>query len=451
MAQILVVDDEANILKVFSQILQDEDHVVYTAKNGKEGLRSLEQNKIDLVFLDVWLPDANGLEIIETISQKYTNTAVVMISGHGNIDIAVQSTKKGAYDFLEKPPSMERIVTVTNNALESLRLKQENINLRNKVIQDEMIGQSKKILEVKEIVEKAAATNARVFITGDNGTGKELVARAIYNKSLRADKPFIKVNCAAIPDDLIESELFGHEKGSFTGAVARRKGKFEQADGGTLFLDEICDMSSSTQSKVLRVLQEQQFERVGGSETINVDVRIISATNVDVKNSIELNRFREDLYYRLNVIPIKVASLTERKEDIPLIVEYYLKKFGEEHGIGNKHVSDDGMKLLTNYQWPGNIRQLKNIIERVSIMVPSKEITADDIKMYLESDDIDAEVFVSEKSSLKFAKEEFEKKYIISALEKCNGNVTSTAKELGIERTNLHRKIKQYNINIDRL
>jgi len=447
MAKIFLVDDEPNIIKVLSQILQDEEHIIFSASNGTEALDFLKKNEPDLIFLDVWLPDADGLQLLETIKKEKPDIAVIMISGHGSIDIAVKSTKIGAYDFLEKPPSLERVVTVVNNALESVRLKRENLKLRKESrFDDEMIGKSPLMEEIREIIDKAAATNARVFITGKNGTGKELIAKAIYRKSKRSDKPFIKVNCAAIPDELIESELFGHEKGAFTGAVARRIGKFEQADGGTLFLDEICDMSASAQAKVLRVLQEQELERVGGTETIKVDVRIISATNIDVKKAVEKNEFREDLYYRLNVIPIHIPSLSERKDDIPDLVCYFMKKFSEEHGIVEKRISSGGMDFLSHYTWPGNIRELKNLMERASIMIPSDEIGADDLKKYIEANESYQEIYMTDKSSLKLAKEDFEKKYIESALEKNKGNITLTAKDIGIERTNLHRKIKQYNI-----
>ncbi|MBP8178098.1 MAG: sigma-54-dependent Fis family transcriptional regulator, partial [Spirochaetes bacterium] len=296
MAKILVVDDEKNILNTMKAILQDEGHVVYTVQNGKDALQFVKSNEGDVVFLDVWLPDIDGMEVLQQIKQLQNDIAVIMISGHGSIDIAVKSTRLGAFDFLEKPPSMERVITSLNNAIEQIQLKRENVMLKKNItMEDEMIGNSSPMQEVKRIIDTAAATNARVFITGENGTGKELVARAIYRKSKRSDKPFIKVNCAAIPDELIESELFGHEKGSFTGALARRLGKFELADKGTIFLDEICDMSQSAQAKVLRVLQEQQFERVGGNDVITVDVRVLAATNVDVKEAIEQGRFREDL------------------------------------------------------------------------------------------------------------------------------------------------------------
>jgi two-component system nitrogen regulation response regulator NtrX len=451
MARILIVDDEKNIIKTLTAILQDENHIVYSGESGEEAIQFLRRNDVDLIFLDVWLPDMDGIELLERVKKTTPDVAVIMISGHGSIDIAVRSTKMGAFDFLEKPPSMERIITSVNNALEQIRLRRENVKLlTDSMLEDEMIGTSPGITEVKSIIDTAAATNARVLITGDNGTGKELVARAIFRKSSRSDKPFVKVNCAAIPEELIESELFGHEKGSFTGALGRRIGRFELANRGTIFLDEVCDMSAGAQAKVLRVLQEQQFERVGGNETITVDVRVISATNIDMKSAIEEGRFREDLYYRLNVIPIHVPSLTERREDIPLLAVYFLEKFAKEHGLGVKEIDRAALAYLTDYSWPGNVREIKNIMERLTIMVPKDVIERDDIRKHLESSDYD-DLVVRETSSFKKAKEQFEKEFIIRALKNSDRNISLTAKQLGIERTNLHRKIKQYNINVDRL
>lgn len=453
MAKILLVDDESNIIKTLSAILQDEGHIISSCSTGEEALNFINKNEVDLIFLDVWLPDIDGIEVLTNINQTHPemDMAVIMISGHASIDIAVKSTKLGALDFLEKPPSMQRVITSVNNALERVALRKENIRLRREaMMEDEMIGQAKSILEVKKIIETAAGTNARVFITGDNGTGKELVAKAIHKNSKRSSKSMIKVNCAAIPDELIESELFGHEKGSFTGAVNKRLGKFEIADAGTIFLDEVCDMSASAQAKVLRVLQEQQFERVGGNEPITVDVRVIAATNIDVKKAIDEGVFREDLYYRLNVIPINVPALSERREDIPLLTRYFLDTFSKEHGLGTKDITDKGMKFLMKYNWPGNVRELKNIIERLCIMVQADVIDKEDIEKHIESYDYE-DIISKDTSTLKQAREEFEKEYIIKALLKNNKNITSTAKELGIERTNLHRKVRQYNINVDGL
>src|SRR5208337_1966027 len=451
MAKILIVDDEINIIKTLSSILQDEDHLVNSFRNGAESMDFLRINEVDLAILDVWLPDVDGIDMLEQVKSLYPDTAVIMISGHGSIDIAVKSTKLGAYDFIQKPLSLERVITSVNNALEHMRLRKENIKLRKEYrVDDEMIGNSPKITEIREIIETAAKTNARVFITGDSGTGKELVARAIYHRSKRSDKSFVKVNCAAIPNELIESELFGHEKGAFTGAINRRMGKFEIANKGTMFLDEICDMSASAQAKVLRVLQENQFERVGGNEIITVDVRVIAATNVDVKKAVEESTFREDLYYRLNVIPIHVPTLAERMDDFPLLVSHFLERFAEEHGLGLKQIDAAGMKELARHSWPGNVRELKNVIERLSIMVTGEVIPRDDILKHMEAYDYD-DVITKDTSSLKKAREEFEKDYLIKVLKKNDKNITLTSKELGIERTNLHRKIKQYNINMNKI
>ncbi|MBN1532940.1 MAG: sigma-54-dependent Fis family transcriptional regulator [Spirochaetes bacterium] len=447
MARILLVDDEVNIIKTISSILQDEGHVVFSSGRGGEALEFLRKNEVDLALLDIWLPDYNGIDLLEQIKGLYPETAIIMISGHGSIDIAVRSTKMGAFDFLQKPMEMERVITSVNNALEQARLRKENLNLKRGVYtDDEMIGTSAGISEIKGIIDTAASTNARVFITGESGTGKELVARAIYRRSKRSDRPFVKVNCAAIPNELIESELFGHEKGSFTGALSRRLGKFELANKGTLFLDEVCTMSLSAQAKVLRSLQEQQFERVGGNETISVDVRVISATNLDAKKAIEDGVFREDLYYRLNVIPIVVPPLSERKEDIPQLAEYFLRRFSNEHGVGEKEITDDGIGMLAEHPWPGNVRELKNVIERLVIMVPRDTITAQDVQNHLEHDAAE-KASRGEVSPLKKAREEFERQYIIEALQQAGKNVSEASKKLGIERTNLYRKMKQYGIN----
>ena len=451
MAKILIVDDEINIIKTVSSILQDESHIVYSCANGGETMNFLQKNEVDCAIYDVWLPDVDGIELLEKTAKLYPEMPVIMLTGHGSIDIAVKSTKMGAFDFIQKPPSMERIITSVKNAIEQARLKRENLKLKKEFHgEDEMIGNSQKMKEIRAVIDTAASTNARVLITGDSGTGKELVARAIYRNSKFSDKPFIKVNCAAIPNELIESELFGHEKGSFTGATARRLGKFEIANRGTLFLDEISNMSLSAQAKVLRVLQEQQFERVGGNETINVEVRVLSATNVDIKKAIEEGRFREDLYFRLNVIPVAVPALAERREDIPLLVQYFLEKFSVEHGLGMKEITEQGMEVLVNHAWPGNIRELKNFIERISIMVPRETVDRNDIIKHLESYN-SAALPARDVSNLKRAREDFEKNYIISALKQNERNVTLTAKLLGIERTNLHRKIKQYHIDPEKI
>ncbi|HOK91656.1 MAG TPA: sigma-54 dependent transcriptional regulator [Spirochaetota bacterium] len=449
MAKILIVDDEENIIKTMAPILEDEGHSVFSANSAEQCIDFLSRNEIDLAIVDVWLPDLDGTALLAKIKKDFPEVAVIMISGHGSIDIAVKSTRMGAFDFLEKPPSLDRLVTSVNNALEHLRLKKENIRLKKiSFVDDELIGNSPEINEIREIIRRAARTNARVLITGESGTGKELVAKAIYQLSNRVDKPFIKMNCAAIPDELIESELFGHEKGAFTGALGKRIGKFELSDGGTLFLDEICDMSLSAQAKVLRVLQEQQFERVGGNQTITVDVRVIAATNVNIKDAIEKGKFREDLYYRLNVIPIHMPRLAERRDDIEVLANYFLKKFSQEHGTGEKILSGDAVEFLKKYPWPGNVRELKNIMERVVIMSLSEIITADDFEKYLVATVKDIPMTLSFNGlSLKDARDAFEREYIISALKSNGWNISETARQLDIERTNLHRKIRQLNIH----
>lgn len=450
MAAILIVDDEPNIINSITHILQDEEHTVFSAANGDDALALFKKHNPDLLILDVWLPDLDGIDLLGRMKKIKPDTAAIMISGHGSIDIAVRSTRMGAFDFLEKPPSLNRLVTSVNNALEQVRLRRENQQLRKKAfIDDEMIGESGQMNEIKSTIKKAARTNARVLITGESGTGKELVAKAIFQLSARADKPFIKVNCAAIPDELIESELFGHEKGSFTGALNRRIGKFELANGGTLFLDEVCDMSLSAQAKVLRVLQEQQFERVGGNDTITVDVRVIAATNIDMQKAIEEGRFREDLYYRLNVVPVHVPRLADRDDDIEILVDYFLAMFTREHGTGEKTISDEGMALLKRYRWPGNVRELRNIIERITIMVPEDEVTDEDLRRYLRPDDPVRQSDFGQLSTLREARDNFERDFILGALKRNNGNVSVTARELDIERTNLHRKIRQYDIESD--
>jgi len=449
MATILIVDDEINILKSISGILNDEGYSVETAENLKSAEKILKSVVIDLVIQDIWLPDGDGVDFITEIFKYQPDTSVIVLSGHGSIDSAIKSTRLGAFDFIEKPPSMDRVITSAANALEHSRLKKENIRLKKSILHfDDMIGQSLAMDSIRDTIDSAASTNARVFITGDSGTGKELIARAIYVKSKRSDKPFIKVNCAAIPEELIESELFGHEKGAFTGAIKQRIGKFEQADGGTLFLDEICEMSLSAQSKVLRVLQEHELEKVGGTETIHVDVRVIAATNANIKEVIDEGTFREDLYYRLNVIPIHAIPLKERSDDIPLLCDYFINKFSQEHGTSDKKLSEEALSFMLSFPWEGNVRELKNIIERLVVMVKDDEISLKDLQRYISNIHMTNEI-KEVNATLKTARQQFEKEYIIRALVSTQGNVSMTSRILGIERTNLHRKINQYDIDVN--
>jgi len=446
---ILVVDDEKSILQSLTGILLDEGFEVPTAESGAEALDRIKEATPDLVLLDIWMPGLDGIETLQKIKEDYPTLQVIMMSGHGSIETAVKATKIGAYDFVEKPLSLEKLLLSINNALEYYRLEEEVSLLKERERSKYHItGNSRAITELKEQIKIVAPTNAWVLISGQNGTGKELVAHTIHLLSRRSHKPIIEVNCAAIPEDLIESELFGHEKGAFTGASTMRKGKFDAAHEGTIFLDEIGDMSLKAQSKTLRILQEQKFERVGGTKTIHVDVRVIAATNKDLEAEIAKGTFRDDLYFRLNVIPIRVPPLKERKEDIPSLTNEFISEFSLSTNIEAKEISDDAIASLQRYDWPGNVRELRNLIERLMIMVPGTTIQEKDIpspynrstemKMRLESS------FGTQ--SLKEAKSEFEKAFIQAKLQEFNGNISQTAEAIGIERSNLHKKIKVYEI-----
>ena len=394
MAKLLIIDDERGIRNTLREILADEGHEVEVAENGKQGIEMAQAKAYDLIFSDIKMPEMDGMEVLKALKQPLPTspqgeevepieTPVVMISGHGDVETAVQALKMGAYDFLLKPLDLNRILITTKNALESKSLKQETKILRKKISSKgpQMVGESAAIMRVREIINKVAPTEARVLITGPNGTGKEVVAHLIHEQSARAAGPMVEVNCAAIPSELIESELFGHMKGSFTGAVKDRAGKFEQADGGTLFLDEIGDMSLAAQTKVLRALQESEITRVGSDKPVKVNVRVLAATNKDLQKEIEAGNFREDLFHRLNVIPIHVPSLNERLEDIPLLVDYFAAQICAEQGIAVKAFEPEAIKALQARQWTGNIRQLRNVVERLIILAGS-QITADDVEAY---------------------------------------------------------------------
>ena len=379
MAHILVIDDERSIRNTLKEILEYEKFTVDLAEHGAEGLEKYRQGKYDIVLCDIKMPEMDGLEVLELIFKEQGEAQVIMISGHGNIDNAVEAIKKGAYDFIEKPLDLNRLLITIRNALDKSTLITETKVLKRKVSKGyEMIGESKAIEQVKDIIEKVAPTDARVLITGSNGTGKELVARSLHENSARAAAPFIEVNCAAIPSELIESELFGHEKGAFTSAIKQRKGKFEQADGGTIFLDEIGDMSLSAQAKVLRALQENKISRVGSDKDINVNVRIVAATNKNLREEIDNNHFREDLYHRLSVILVHVPSLNERLEDIPLLADHFNQLIAEDYGTSPKVIKEDAIKELQKITWTGNIREFRNVLERLIILC-EKEITGKDV------------------------------------------------------------------------
>jgi DNA-binding NtrC family response regulator len=383
MSKILIIEDDAKIRAILKEILVEKNHDVDEAGDGQEGLKKLEQGIYDLCICDIKMPKMDGLEVLDRVNESGITTNFVVISAHGNIDIAVEAVKKGAFDFLQKPFDLGRLEITLRNALDRTTLIRETKNLRKKISKKyEMVGESESIKQMQEMIDKVAPTDARVLIIGPNGSGKELVAKSIHEKSKRANGPLVEVNCAAIPSELIESELFGHEKGSFTSAIKQRIGKFELAEGGTLFLDEIGDMSLSAQAKVLRALQEHKITRVGGDKEISVNVRVVAATNKDLKHEIAENRFREDLYHRLSVIVIKVPALNERLDDIPLLTAKFLEDIAEEHGAKRKEISDKAIEALKSHDWTGNIRELRNVIERLVIM-SGEEITYEDVKKYL--------------------------------------------------------------------
>lgn len=449
---ICIVDDEPAILHSLSNILEDEGYQVVVATNGVEGMKVVRSDSPDLVLLDIWMPEMDGLETLKRLRSQFPGILVVMMSGHGSIETAVKATKLGAYDYLEKPLDLEKVTILVRNALHQRKLEEENLNLRIQVERRfELVGSSSTMNRLREMIAVAAPANSRVLISGANGTGKELVARAIHLQSPRHNRPFVEINCAAIPETLIESELFGHEKGAFSGATSMKRGKFELADGGTLFLDEIGDMSLATQAKVLRVLQEQQFTRVGGTKLLNVQVRVIAASNKDLADEMHQGNFREDLYYRLNVLPIVIPTLKERRDDIPELAQHFLKMHSEEQGMKPKEFSAQSLEALQRHDWPGNIRELRNLIERLLIMVPKHVIDASDVEMFLQGrapTGVPVLSIGTNYDSLREARNVFEREVISKKLRENNWNVSKTADELKIERSHLHRKIKLLNVEL---
>lgn len=455
MPRILIIDDEKSIRSTLREILEYEKYEIVEAADGAEGLQIIKKEDFDLVMCDIKMPKMDGMEVLTAAAEVKPDLPFIMISGHGSIDAAVEATKKGAYDFLQKPPDLNRLLITVRNALEKKELVTETKILKRKVSKTrDIIGQSSPIIRIKDTIEKVAPTEARVLITGENGSGKELVARWIHEKSNRANGPLIEVNCAAIPSELIESELFGHEKGSFTSAIKQRIGKFEQANGGTLFLDEIGDMSMSAQSKVLRALQENKITRVGGEKEIPVDVRIIAATNKDLFKEIELNNFRMDLYHRLSVIIIHVPTLNERTDDIPEIAQAFLEEICNDYGVPLKKFSTAAMKALQANHWTGNIRELHNMVERL-IILSDKEITEQDVllnsgvnrkNMGLEISPVSSGSNYDQYKNYQEFKDEVERDYILFKLEKNNWNVTKTAEEMDIQRSHLYNKIEKYGL-----
>jgi two-component system, NtrC family, nitrogen regulation response regulator NtrX len=443
--RILVVDDEAGIRESLASILRDEHYSVEAVASAEEALERIGTGDLHVVLLDIWLPGIDGLEALSRIQALPGAPAVIMISGHGNIETAVRATKLGAFDFIEKPLSLEKIIVLVRNALKQRRLQEENQVLRSELSHRyQVIGESVPTKALRQQIAVTAPTNGRVLIYGESGTGKELVARALHAASLRNKGPFVEVNCAAIPEELIESELFGHVKGSFTGASEDKTGKFQKADGGTLFLDEVGDMSLRTQSKVLRVLEEQRFERVGSNATTHVDVRVLAATNKHLEQEITRGAFRQDLFYRLNVIPFFVPPLRDRKEDIPVLARFFLNEFSAEYGKKTRELSDGAMEILLRYPWPGNVRELRNLVERLVIVCPQSRI---------EPHHLPPELFrgVAESpqqpySTLHEARSAYEREFILRKLQEHRWNMTQTASALGLERSHLYRKMKSLGI-----
>ncbi|HEX9303350.1 MAG TPA: sigma-54 dependent transcriptional regulator [Thermoanaerobaculia bacterium] len=447
--RILVIDDERSIRETLSEILTDEGYAVTAVESGEDGLRRFLEEAFDLVFLDVWLRDRDGLSLLEAADGRLSEVPVVMISGHANVETAVRAVRLGAYDFLEKPLSLERVVLTAQKAIERRDLLAEVAKFRGRrESESELLGESAPMRKLREEIVRVAPTDARVLITGENGTGKELVARHIHRLSERREAPLVEVNCAAIPEDLIESELFGHSRGSFTGASEDRRGKFEEADGATLFLDEVADMSAKTQAKVLRALQEGRFTRVGGSRAIASDARVLSATNKTLPEEIRRGAFREDLYFRLAVVPIHVPPLRERTDDIPLLAGHFLREASARFGRKPKSLSAPAVEALEAYRWPGNVRELKNLIERLMILSPSEEVRQEDLPSEFREGEL-AESVIGH-APLRDARDDFERRYILAALKKNRGNVSRTAEALDLERSNLYRKLKAYGIEVER-
>jgi two-component system, NtrC family, nitrogen regulation response regulator NtrX len=450
-SQLLVVDDEQGIRQSLTSILQDEGWNAQAVAGGADCLKALAAEHFSVILLDVWLKDADGLDVLRTIREMHPDVVVVMISGHGNVETAVKATKLGAFDFLEKPLGIEKTLVVVKNALEHQALLEENRNLRSeRERRTKIIGESVPMKALRQQLSLMAPTNGRVLIYGESGTGKELVAHALHEHSLRSRGPFVEVNCAALPEELIESHLFGHRQGSFAGAAQEKIGKFQKADGGTLFLDEVGDMSLRTQAKVMRVLAEQRFEPVGSSASINVDVRVIAATNKNLEEEITRGNFREDLFYRLNVIPFVVPPLRERIEDIPLLAEHFIAELAKGYGRKEKSISPDALAALTSYRWPGNVRELRNLIERIVIMNPQSRIDRRHLPPFIfrpSGHEEGPRHKNGEFTTLQQARSAYERDFILRKLEENRGNVSRTAQDLGLERSHLYRKMKTLGIS----
>jgi len=447
MNKILIIDDEKEICESMKMILDYEGYETNYSTSPVQGLKVLEENPPLCLLLDIQMPEMNGFEVLKRVKESSPSVSVIIISAHGSVENAVKATRLGAFDFIEKPIDRDKLLIRVRNAIEQVKLLTENIEIK-KTLEGsgEILGQSKGIKSILEMIDKVAPLDTRVLITGENGTGKELVARAIHKKSQRKDKPFIEVNCAAIPNELIESELFGHEKGSFTGAVSQRIGKFELANKGTIFLDEVGDMSPQAQAKVLRAIEDGKIERVGSGKKIDVDVRIISATNKELPEEIEREKFREDLYHRLNVIPINVPPLRERKEDIPVLIEAFSKEITNRHKKPPVKFLDDSIKLLQEMSWSGNIRELKNIVERIIIIIDKREIAKTDIEFLLKPSQATMDDIIDDSNSFQEFKEKAERAFILKQLNENGWNISKTAELLDLQRSHLYNKMKKYGI-----
>jgi len=449
MHNILIVDDEKQIRASLKGVLEDEGYKAAVAESGEACLEILKKHNFEVVLLDVWLPEMDGLETLQKVRMTEDPPEVIMISGHGTIETAVRATKLGAYDFLEKPLSLEKTLILVKNAIDARRLRGENRDLKKQVqSKSELVGQSVPLKALRQQISLMAPTNGRVLIYGESGTGKELVALAIHAQSLRKEAMFVEVNCAAIPEDLIESELFGHRKGSFPGALEDKQGKFQKADSGTLFLDEVGDMSLKTQAKVLRILEEQRFIRVGEDEAITVDTRVIAATNKNLEEEISRGNFREDLFYRLNVIPFYVPPLRERQEDIPLLARHFLREISAAYSRRPKDITDDAIETLMRYSWPGNVRELRNVIERMIIMNPTAVKIDRKHLPPLVYRDGKPKAAAREFTTLHQARAAYERDYILKKLDENHGNISRTAEVLGLERSHLYRKMKTLGIAV---
>jgi DNA-binding NtrC family response regulator len=447
MNSVLIIDDEKEICESIKMILEYEGYVVNASTSAIQGLKYFEENQVACLLLDIQMPEMNGFEVLKRVKQINPSISVVIISAHGSIENAIKATKLGAFDFIEKPIDRDKLLISVRNAVEQSKLLNENIQIKKSLEgESEILGQSKGIKNILELIEKVAPLDTRILISGENGTGKELVARAIHKQSQRKDKPFIEVNCAAIPNELIESELFGHEKGSFTGAVTQRIGKFELANKGTIFLDEIGDMSHQAQAKVLRAIEDGKIERVGGGKKIDVDVRIIAATNKTLLDEIEKENFREDLYHRLNVIPINIPPLKDRKEDIPILIDHFSHDITTKHKKASVKFLDDAIKLLKDNNWSGNVRELKNVIERIIIIVDKKEVSRKDIEFLFKPGKESVDDIIDGSNSFQEFKEKAERAFIVKQLNENNWNISKTAELMDIQRSHLYNKMKKYEI-----